>query len=224
MRASRLRILALALGSLAIAGCQGSASQQNRSLPPPPGGTAHLTVTDGAYAVEVMAGPASQSQAVVAASSDRTSTSYSVLVTPHGSYSLRFSGSREGAQSWTVWLSRRPSWSVVVQGGTTHLVLDLTVLRLSSLTIAGGAYTMVVDLPPAQGQVPVRVTGGANRISFVIPTGSSATMLVGPGVSRVQGGRPEGPRRYVLGATSPSPAGYRISVTSGAALVVLSTG
>jgi hypothetical protein len=223
VRASRLRILALALCSLAIAGCQGSASQQKLSFPAPPGGTAHLTVTDGAYSVKVTAGPASQSAAVLA-SSDRTPTSYSVLVTPQGSYSLRFSGSREGAQSWTVRLSRRPSWSVVVRGGTTHLVLDLTVLRLSSLTIAGGAYTMVVDLPPAQGQVPVRVTGGANRISFVISTGSSATMLAGPGVSRVQGGTLEGSRRYVFGSSGASPAGYQISVTGGAALVVLSTG
>lgn len=223
MRASCLRILAVAVGALAVAGCQGSASPAKFSLPPPPGGAAHLTLTDGAYAVDVTARPATQSSAVLARAG-RSPTSYSVLTTPQGSYSLRFSRSGEGAQSWTVWLSRRPEWSVVVEGGTTHLVLDLTGLRVSSVAIAGGAYTMVVDLPPARGQVPVEVSGGANRISFVIPAGSRATLLAGPGVSRVQGGTPEGSRRYVFGSSGPSAAGYRISVTSGAALVVLSRG
>ncbi len=223
MRAPRLLLLAFAAGSLAIAGCQGSPSVPQTSLTPPSSAPAHLTITNGAYQVEVMAGRASQSAAVLASSS-RSPTSYSVVATPEGTYSVRFAAGSGGAQSWTVRLSPKPSWEVVVQGGTTHLVLDLSGLKLRSLAIAGGAYTMVIDLPPAQGDVPVEVTGGANRITFVVPGASSATLLAGPGVSRVQGGIPEGSRRYVVGSSSGAAAGYQIRVTSGAALVVLSTG
>ena len=214
-------IVAAAFCSLAIAGCQGSAPQPVSLPTPPSGGTAGLTVLNGAYSVEVLAGPGTQSEALLA-SSRRSPTSYSIVATPEGAYSLRFSSSGGGSQSWTVRLSRKLGWAVVVEGGTTHLVLNLSGLQVRSLVIAGGAYTMVVDLPPARSEVPVEVTGGANRMTFVIARGSSATLLAGPGVSRVQGGSPEGPRRYLVGSSS-SAAGYQIRVTSGAALVILSS-
>lgn len=214
-------MVAVAFCSLAIAGCQGSAPQPDSSPTPPSSGTARLTVLNGAYSVEVVAGPVTQSEALLA-TSNRGPTAYSVLATPGGAYSLRFSGPGGGAQSWTVRLNRRPGWAVVVEGGTTHLVLNLSGLQVNSLVIAGGAYAMVVDLPPARAEVPVEVTGGANRMTFVIARGSSATLLAGPGVSRVEGGSPEGSRRYVVGS-GPAAAGYQIRVTSGAALVVLSS-
>ena len=221
MRLPSRLVVAVAFCSLAIAGCQGSAPQPGSLPTPPSGGTARLTVLNGAYSVELVAGPVTQSAALLA-SSRRSPTSYSVVATPEGAYSLRFSGSGGGSQSWTVRLSRKLGWAVVVEGGTTHLVLNLSGLRVRSLVIAGGAYTMVVDLPPTRAEVPVEVTGGANQMTFVIARGSSATLLAGPGVSRVEGGSPEGSGRYVVGS-GPAAAGYQIRVTSGAALVVLSS-
>jgi hypothetical protein len=213
--------VAVTFCSLAIAGCQGSAPQPDASPTAPSRGTARFTLLNGSYSIAVGAGPVTQHEAVLA-TSNRMPSAYSVLAEPGGAYSLRFSGSGGGARSWTVRLNRRPAWALVVEGGTTHLVMNLSDLRVESLVIAGGAYTMVVDLPPARAKVPVEVTGGANRMTFVIARGSSATLLAGPGVSRVQGGSPEGPRRYVV-KSGPADAGYRIRVTSGASLVVLSS-
>ncbi|MGC8474593.1 MAG: hypothetical protein ACP5PW_09350, partial [Candidatus Dormibacteria bacterium] len=154
MRVPPRLTVAVAFCSLAIAGCQASSPQPDSLPTPPSGGTARLTVLDGAYSVEVVAGKVTQNEALLA-TSNRIPTTYSVVATPGGAYSLRFSGSGGGGQSWTVRLNRRPGWAVVVEGGTTHLVLNLSGLRVRSLVIAGGAYTMVVDLPPAPGVVPV---------------------------------------------------------------------
>jgi hypothetical protein len=179
-------------------------------------------IANGAFQVQLLAGPANQGEAV-AATSGQVPFSYSILAGGGPSYTLRFSAGRTGAVRWTVRLSPRWRWDVVVRGGTTHLILDLSALQLQSLNLGGGAYTMVIDLPRPRGVIPVDVTGGANQMTFRVPPATDATLTVGPGVSRVQGGTAIAAGRYSFGGGGPSGDEYLIKVSSGAALVVLST-
>lgn len=86
--------------------------------------------------------------------------------------------SRQNPKTLTVVLNQDVRWKMNLNGGATHEVVDFRSGRLQSLALSAGANQMDIDVGPPQGQVPVRVTGGANQIALRVPSGAAASLHV----------------------------------------------
>jgi len=68
-------------------------------------------------------------------------------------------------------------WQIEFHGGLSRLDADLSVLRLGSFEIIGGASGVAVTLPRPLGTVSVRVSGGASDVTIHVrpasPRGSA---------------------------------------------------
>lgn len=76
-------------------------------------------------------------------------------------------------------------WQIEFRGGLSELNADLSVLRLGSFEIIGGASRVAVTLPRPSGTVSVRVSGGASDITIHRPAGVAARVRVGRGASKL---------------------------------------
>jgi len=90
------------------------------------------------------------------------------------------------AQSADFTLSTAVPWDISLRGGLWKLVADLTALRLTSLEVAGGASDIEITLPAPVGTVPVRVSGGASKVTLRRPRGTAARAEVTGGASQLQ--------------------------------------
>jgi hypothetical protein len=77
-------------------------------------------------------------------------------------------------------------WRVEVRGGTSRLVADLRELRLSALSLDGGASRLEVVLSAPLGNVPVVILGGASNVSIRRPEGVAARLRVSGGVTNLK--------------------------------------
>lgn len=87
-------------------------------------------------------------------------------------------GSHEGLRRLTVTLNQDVRWSLRLNGGSTREVVNVRSGQVDSVAMAAGANDMELVLGAPRGQVPVRFTGGANRISLRIPNGASASLRI----------------------------------------------
>jgi hypothetical protein len=76
-------------------------------------------------------------------------------------------------------------WQIEFHGGLSRLDADLSVLRLGSFEIIGGASGVAVTLPRPLGTVSVRVSGGASDVTIHRPAGVAARISVGRGASKL---------------------------------------
>ncbi len=76
-------------------------------------------------------------------------------------------------------------WDVSISGGVWQLRADLRSLRLGSLEVSGGVSDMTLLLPPPDGTVLVRVSGGAHKLTVRRPPGAAARVRVGVAASRL---------------------------------------
>jgi len=85
----------------------------------------------------------------------------------------------------SVALSLNPEipWKITVSGGATSQVLDLSRVKVSQLTINGGAQQITITLPPASGNVPVVVNAGAASVTIHRPVESAASVTMSGGVN-----------------------------------------
>lgn len=84
-----------------------------------------------------------------------------------------------------VVLSGSIPWQIEFRGGLSGLDADLSVLRLGSFEIVGGASGVALTLPRPSGTVSVRVTGGASDVTIHRPAGVAARVRVGRGASKL---------------------------------------
>jgi hypothetical protein len=75
-----------------------------------------------------------------------------------------------GRGSLSVALNPAVDWAIELDGGVSDLRADLRDLRVSAIDIGGGAKDVVVELPEAEGELPLRVAGGASRVVVRRPT------------------------------------------------------
>src|SRR5262249_36305141 len=73
-------------------------------------------------------------------------------------------------------------WDVDISSGVWRLRADLRGLRLGSFSVSSGTADMTLLLPPPEGTVPVRVSGGAHKLTIHRPPGAAARIRVGCGV------------------------------------------
>jgi AcrR family transcriptional regulator len=84
-------------------------------------------------------------------------------------------------------LALNPSipWDVDIRSGVWRLHADLRGLRLGSFTVSGGVSDLTLLLPPPEGTVPVRLTGGVHKLTVRRPPGVPARVWVGIAASRL---------------------------------------
>lgn len=87
------------------------------------------------------------------------------------------------AQSADFTLSTAVPWDISLRGGMWRLAADLTALRVQSLEVTGGASDIEVRLPAPEGTVPVRMSGGASKVTLLRPRGTEARAEVSGGAS-----------------------------------------
>jgi hypothetical protein len=82
-------------------------------------------------------------------------------------------------------LNRDAAWGLRFQGGVAQLDADLSDLRVQSIELGRGASHVIVKLPEPSGLVPVRIHGGASRVTILRPRGVAARLDIGTGASNV---------------------------------------
>jgi hypothetical protein len=84
-----------------------------------------------------------------------------------------------------VALNAAVPWEVEVRGGASEIEADLGGVELSSFVLKGGIGDLVLTLPEPSGSVPVRLSGGASKVSIRRPAGVEARMNLKGGAARL---------------------------------------
>lgn len=77
-------------------------------------------------------------------------------------------------------------WEVDVSQGVWKLHADLRGLRLGSVAVSGGVSDMTLLLPQPDGTVPVRLSGGAHKLTIRRPAGVAARVRIGSGAGKLR--------------------------------------
>ena len=132
------------------------------------------------------------------------------------------------AQSADFTLSTAVPWDISLRGGMWKLSADLTALRVTSLEVTGGASDIEIRLPAPEGTVPVRVSGGASKVTLLRPRGSEARAEVAGGASQLifddqRLGAVGGRTVLASGGFADAADRYEIRFTGGASQVTVGT-
>jgi hypothetical protein len=76
-------------------------------------------------------------------------------------------------------------WTVAIDGGVTKLEADLSALRLPAFEIDGGASDVELRLPKPSGVVPIRIGGGASKLTIHRPAGVPVRLRIKGGASQL---------------------------------------
>ena len=78
------------------------------------------------------------------------------------------------------------AWQFEVQGGSLRLNADLRGLRLTRVTLEGGAIKVDLALPRPSGTVPIQIRGGASEVSVRRPRGVAVRVVAHGGFRNLQ--------------------------------------
>jgi len=98
-------------------------------------------------------------------------------------YSRRFGLSGLRSHPGEVTLNAAVPWEVEVRGGAAQNDVDLSGLNLTSFVLKGGISKLALTLPEPSGVVPVRLSGGASKVSIRRPAGVEARLNVKGGAA-----------------------------------------
>ena len=84
-----------------------------------------------------------------------------------------------------VTLNAAIPWEVELRGGAAWIEADLVGLELTSFVLKGGGSDLVLTLPKPSGAVPVRLSGGASKVSIRRLAGVEARVNVKGGASKL---------------------------------------
>lgn len=76
-------------------------------------------------------------------------------------------------------------WEIDVRGGGAQTNADLSGLELTSLVLKGGISELTLTLPEPSGVVPIRLFGGASKVSIHRPAGVEARLSMKGGASKL---------------------------------------
>jgi DNA-binding MarR family transcriptional regulator len=117
-------------------------------------------------------------------------------------------------------------WSVELRGGATAMTADFRAIRLTSLTIAGGAGSVSIQLGQPAGVVRVRVKGGAGDVLVRRPTGVPAILSVEGGyrTATLDGTAAWSPGRMASDGAETAADRIEVGISGGANRVTVSAG
>ncbi|WP_273846434.1 MarR family winged helix-turn-helix transcriptional regulator [Rubrobacter calidifluminis] len=84
-----------------------------------------------------------------------------------------------------VTLSTAVPWEVEVRGGAYKVEADLSGLRLTSFVLTRGFSNVALTLPEPSGVVPIRLSGGASKVTIRRPAGVEAHLNMRGGASKL---------------------------------------
>lgn len=90
-----------------------------------------------------------------------------------------------GPGSVDIELSSRVRWLLRFTGGAAERSLDLGEARLAGVELLGGATRVELTLPPPEGTLTVRMTGGASQFLVNAPAGPPARVRLTSGAAAV---------------------------------------
>lgn len=82
-----------------------------------------------------------------------------------------------------VTLNAAIPWEVEVRGGAARTEVDLSGLELSSFVLKSGVSDLALTLPEPSGTVPIRLSGGASKVTMRRPAGAEARLKVKGGAA-----------------------------------------
>ncbi len=161
-------------------------------------------------------------------------------IRPHFEWSMRSIGEIRVNVSlpWQLgWLMRTTGevrlnttipWQVEIRAGASHVGVDLSAVKIESLTVKGGASQVMVTLPHPSGTVPVRVGAGASQVTVHRPAGVAARIHIHNGASQVrldsqQFGALGGEMRWEEPEYERSTDRYDIEISGGASQLTIDT-
>jgi predicted transcriptional regulator len=97
----------------------------------------------------------------------------------------RFSLFEMRARSSRFGLNPGIPWEVEIRGGASQCTADLRGLQLRGLEVKGGASEVELDVDTPTGLVPIRIIGGASKLTIRRPAGTAVTLKVRGGISRL---------------------------------------
>ena len=102
-------------------------------------------------------------------------------------YPRRLSGLIEGRNRsrGDITLNAAVPWEVEVRGGAARTEADLTELELTSFVLKSGVSDLTLTLPEPSGMVPIRLSGGASKVTIRRPAGVEAHLSVKGGASKL---------------------------------------
>ena len=126
----------------------------------------------------------------------------------------------------TMTLNADVPWDLELEGGGSHLTGELAALAIRSLVVTGGASRLDLTLGAPQGEVPVRLVGGASDLRLKRPAGSAVRLHLVGGMSKVEiDGRPAksfGGESYVDSEGAATAADrYAVEVVGGIGKVII---
>jgi hypothetical protein len=78
------------------------------------------------------------------------------------------------------------AWTIAIRGGLSHLECDLSAGTVARIDVAGGCSHVRFDLPLPTSVVPIRIAGGASRVSLRRPAEAGVTVGVDGGISMLR--------------------------------------
>ena len=105
-----------------------------------------------------------------------------------GVVTFRYSRRYGGLFDWSshpgeVTLNTAVPWEVEIRGGVAQSAVDLSGLDLTSFVLKGGISDLALTLPEPSGVVPVRLSGGASKVTILRPAGVEARLSVKGGAA-----------------------------------------
>jgi hypothetical protein len=94
---------------------------------------------------------------------------------------VRVSVRSGGSGTVVIDLNSAVSWRIALDGGATEESVDLSGGRLAELDLGAGAGRITAVLPPPQGTVTVRMTGGTSSFEIRLPSQVPARVLFAAG-------------------------------------------
>jgi hypothetical protein len=132
------------------------------------------------------------------------------------------------ARRTEVELNAALPWSIHISGGLGDSIFDLHAVRLNALQLDGGVGEVRIMVSRPAGFVPVRINGGASKLTIVRPEGVAASLRVARGASRLifdgeRYGAIGGETRLESRDLEAANGRYDIEVTGGASRLTIST-
>lgn len=115
-------------------------------------------------------------------------------------------------------------WDVEIRGGASLVDADLAAARVTGFSLTGGANHVGVRLPRPEGTVPLRIRGGASRVTLLRPAGVPFRIHVNGGLSRLsidgrQLGSTGGPATLDSAGYDEATDRYELEVSGGASKI-----
>ena len=137
-------------------------------------------------------------------------------------------GTENDHRSVDLVLDDQLPWAIGLNSGASQTSLDLSALKVSSVTVKSGASSVKMTLPKPTGTVPISVSGGATHLTIERPAGTPIRVTSSGGATSLDvdgqhfAGLFNSGQNFVSPAYSSATDRYDITIESGASSIQIS--